>query len=292
MDSTQTQISASSWSRPLIRIAKDMTIDSGLVCALLAAGILAGKIPAGRRLSNLMRRLGKIAGWAGLGLLIGFSSPLTSNLLRAPLLTMGEQLRDAGGGCPMHPGPVVVLGGGATPEGLPGIESLERIHAASLWIAQNHPASAENPLTVLLSGGPATLDRPDAPSEAAVMTRFLKLLNGVDGKNIEYLTENRSLNTHDNAVFSREMLTARLPAGDRNLPIKIVLVTSQIHMARSAATFAKSNFEICAVIAPEPAPVFGLVTEAGWLNFPTARKTSATLNEWFGMLGYRVRGWI
>ncbi|NBQ54121.1 MAG: hypothetical protein EBU49_11140, partial [Proteobacteria bacterium] len=207
-----TQISASSWSRPLVRVAKDMTIDAGLVCALLAAGIFAVKIPAGRRRPHpLMRRLAGVAGWTGFALLIGFSSPLTSNLLRAPLLKMGGQLQDAGGGCPMHPGPVVVLGGGATPDGLPA---------------------------------------------------------------------------------SREILNASLPEGDRNLPIKIVLVTSQVHMARSAATFAKSNFQICAVIAPEPAPVFGLVTEAGWLNFSTARKTSATLNEWFGMLGYRVRGWI
>ena len=147
-------------------------------------------------------------------------------------------------------------------------------------------------MKVLLTGGPASLDRPDSPSEAAVLARFLKLLNGVDANKIEYLTENRSLNTHDNSVFSREILNASLPEGDRNLPIKIVLVTSQVHMARSAATFAKSNFQICAVIAPEPAPVFGLVTEAGWLNFSTARKTSTTLNEWFGMLGYRVRGWI
>ncbi len=192
----------------------------------------------------------------------------------------------------MHPGPVVVLGGGATPDGVPAFESLERITAASLWITKNHPPAAKNPLTVLLTGGPASLDRPDSASEADVMARFLKLLNGVDGKKIEYLMENRSLNTHDNAVFSREILTARQPAEDSSSPIKIVLVTSQFHMARSAATFAKSNFEVCAVIAPEAAPVFGLVTEAGWLNFPTARKTSATLNEWFGMLGYWVRGWI
>jgi uncharacterized SAM-binding protein YcdF (DUF218 family) len=291
MDSTLIQISASSWSRPLIRVAKDMTLDAGLVCALIAAGILVRKTPAGQGWAAWLRRVAGLAGFAGLALLIGFSSPLTSNFLRAPLLNKGKQLEEAGEGCPMHPGPVVVLGGGATPEGLPGIESLERIHAASLWIAKNHPASAANALTVLLSGGPASLDRPDAPSEAAVMVRFLKLLNGNDRKKIEYLMENRSLNTHDNAVFSREILTARQPSGEVHLPLKIVLVTSQVHMARAAATFAKSNFEICAMIAPEAAPVFGLVTEDGWLNFPTARKTSATLNEWFGMLGYWMRGW-
>ncbi|NDJ15570.1 MAG: hypothetical protein EBY17_31095, partial [Acidobacteriia bacterium] len=140
MDSTQTQISASTWSRPLVRVAKDMTIDAGLVCALFAAGMLIAQMPGGRRLPPLIRRLGGVAGWTGFALLIGFSSPLTSNLLRAPLLKMGGQLQDAGGGCPMHPGPVVVLGGGATPDGLPALESLERINAASLWIAKNHPA--------------------------------------------------------------------------------------------------------------------------------------------------------
>ncbi len=292
MNSSQTQITASTWSRPLVRVVKDLTMDAGLVCTLLAAGLLAGKIPSHWRRAGLLRRLARGAGWAGFIGLIVFASPLTSNLLRAPLSNMGARLQEAGGGCLGHPGPLVILGGGATPDGLPGIESLERINAASLWIAKNHPPTSVAPLTVLLTGGPANLDHPEGPSEATVMARFLKLLLGGSHKKIEYLIENRSLNTHDNADYSHEILNARQPVLDKVQPLKIVLVTSQVHMARSAATFTKSKFEICSVIAPETPPVFGLITEAGWLNFPTARKTSATLNEWFGILGYWMRGWI
>ena len=309
METTQTQIAGSSWSRPLTRIAKDMTIDAGLICALLALGLLSAKI--GRLRLKLIKSNGgkaaKLAGWLGFAGLIFFASPLTSNLLRTPLLREGARLQQVGGGCPSHPGPVVVLGGGATPDGLPGFESLERINAASIWISKNRPVT---PLTVLLTGGPASVDRPTSVSEADVMARFLRMLmdekkrgapgrvSGEGGAILQYLTETRSLNTHDNAIYSREILGFTPPAAPGGpgapaaSPTRIVLVTSQVHMARSAMTFAKAGFEVCAVVAPEPEPVLGLVTESGWLNFPTARKTSATLNEWFGILGYWLRGWL
>ncbi len=273
-----------------------MTIDAGLICALLALGLLSAKIGRLRlrRIKFNGGKAAKLAGWLGFAGLIFFVSPLTSNLLRAPLLREGARLQNNGGGCPGHPGPVVVLGGGATPDGLPGFESLERINAASIWISKNRSVT---PLTVLLTGGPASVDRPTSVSEADVMARFLRMLmdekkggapgrvSGEGGARLQYLTETRSLNTHDNAIYSREILGFTPPT-------RIVLVTSQVHMARSAMTFTKAGFEVCAVVASEEEPILGFVTEAGWLNFPTARKTSATLNEWFGILGYWLRGWL
>ena len=133
------------------------------------------------------------------------------------------------------------------------------------------------------------------------MARFLRMLmdekkggapgrvSGEGGAILQYLTETRSLNTHDNAIYSREIL-GFTPSAASGSPTRIVLVTSQVHMARSAMTFAKAGFEVCAVVASEEEPILGFVTEAGWLNFPTARKTSATLNEWFGILGYWLLG--
>ncbi len=272
MDPAQSQITASSWSRPLVRVAKDMTIDAGLVCLLIAAGLFGGR----------KWRLARIAGWTGFALLVMFVSPLTSNLLRAPLLQAGARLAASGNGCAGHPGPVVVLGGGATPAGLPTFETLERIHAATGWIASHRPP------IVVMSGGPTTAGA-QSLTEAGVMIEFARSLLGEKSRGIRFVAENRSLNTRDNAVFSREVIQRETASATNPQPI--VLVTSRVHMPRAAATFEKAGFEVCAVIAPEITPAFGMITESGWLNFPTARKTSATLNEWLGILGYRLLGW-
>jgi uncharacterized SAM-binding protein YcdF (DUF218 family) len=267
----QTQIAASGWSRPLVRVAKDMTFDAGLICALIAAGLWAGR----------KRQWARTLGWAGFALLVLFSSPLAVNAIRAPILGWSTDIAEKGAGCVSHPGPVVILGGGASSDGLPALETMERVAAAATWIQANPVPVA------VLSGGPASLDRKAEPgtapvTEAAAMERFARFLTGPGADHTRFIQENRSLNTHDNAIFTRELLGP----GKR-----IVLVTSQVHMPRAAATFEKAGFEVCAVIAPEAPPSWGIITEAGWLNFGTARKMVTTLNEWLGILGYRLLGW-
>ncbi|NDE13470.1 YdcF family protein [bacterium] len=274
MDPAQPQISASSWSRPLVRVAKDMSIDAGLVCVLIAAGLYGAR----------RWRLARVAGWLGLAVLVMFASPLTSNLLRAPLLRAGAELATTANDCSGHPGPVVVLGGGATAAGLPAFETMERVHAAAGWIATNHPA------LVVMSGGPTTSAAAEVVTEAGVMIAFARSILGNKAEGVRFIAENHSLNTHDNAIFSRDVLhqESLSPAA----PLRVVLVTSQVHMPRAAATFEKAGFEVCAVIAPEVPPAAGFVSESGWLNFATARKTSTTLNEWFGIAGYWFGGWL
>jgi uncharacterized SAM-binding protein YcdF (DUF218 family) len=98
--------------------------------------------------------------------------------------------------------------------------------------------------------------------------------------------EDRSINTHENATRSHEVLA---PQGVR----KILLVTSAMHMPRAAGAFRKAGFEVVAVPAD---------FHAGWRDpeirsrwFPSAdnmRDSYAALHEWLGIAIYRMRGWI
>jgi uncharacterized SAM-binding protein YcdF (DUF218 family) len=259
-------------------------MDAGLVVVLLAIGLSQGWF------RPRFRKWAKACGWAGLILFVILASPLTSNAIRAPLLDAAANLVAQGNGCEGHPGPVVVLGGGATPDGIPGEASLERLIAAARWLKKNPPPESRA-ITVVVTGGPANLNVPGSLAESDAMAAMLEKLvpdRVTDGKGarngVQIVKESASLNTHDNALFTRKLL------GDKGGPV--VLVTSQIHMPRSAAVFAKTGFEVCAVHAPEIRTPPGIVTESGWLNFGTARKSMTTLNEYAGMLAYRLKGWL
>ncbi len=189
-------------------------------------------------------------------------------------------------GCAGHPGPMVILGGGASPDGVPGAETLDRLVAGSRWLKQN-TANRDHKITVVVTGGPANLNIPGAKTESDAMADMLtRLLAGApaDTAGVEIVKESASLNTHDNAIFTRNLL--------KDTRREIVLVTSQVHMPRAAAVFARAGFTPCPVIAPETRNPAGLLTEAGWLNFATARRTTTTLNEYVGFVAYRLKGWL
>lgn len=259
-------------------------MDAGLVVALLAIGLSQGWF------RPRFRKWAKTFGWAGLVLFVVLASPLTSSVIRAPLLDAAETLIAGGNDCTGHPGPLVVLGGGATPNGIPSDATLERLVAAARWLEKNHPPGSGE-ITVVVTGGPANLNVPGSLTESDAMAAILGRLifapgtvGESSGEGVRIVKESASLNTHDNAVFTRTLL------GDKGGPM--VLVTSQIHMPRSVAVFAKAGFEVCAVHAPETRTPAGVLTESGWLNFATARKSVTTLNEYAGMLAYRLKGWL
>ena len=97
------------------------------------------------------------------------------------------------------------------------------------------------------------------------------------------LTEEKSVNTHQNATMSFEVLSARKIR-------RIILVTSAIHMPRAVATFRKAGFEVI----PAPADFY-----TGWGEdythwIPDAGSLTGTelaLHEWVGLWVYRHRGW-
>lgn len=98
--------------------------------------------------------------------------------------------------------------------------------------------------------------------------------------------ESGSINTHENAIRSYQILA---PRGIR----RILLVTSALHMPRAAGTFRKAGFEIIAV----PADFRTGWGEATFLEkwLPSANNVGASdaaLHEWLGIAIYRLRGWM
>jgi uncharacterized SAM-binding protein YcdF (DUF218 family) len=109
------------------------------------------------------------------------------------------------------------------------------------------------------------------------------------------LLENRSQNTYENALYTKEILA------EKGIT-RIILVTSAIHMPRSVLLFEKQGFEVI------PAPTDFYVTQESWQNMlapnlsfqfvhllPSASNlelTTRALKEYFGLIVYRLQGWL
>ena len=108
------------------------------------------------------------------------------------------------------------------------------------------------------------------------------------------LLESRSLNTYENAVYTKEIL-------ERNNIKKIILVTSAAHMPRSLAIFKKQGIDAI------PAPTDFMVSDRNLVEneistesriislFPNPEslaRTTQILKEYIGTFIYHLRGWL
>jgi uncharacterized SAM-binding protein YcdF (DUF218 family) len=186
---------------------------------------------------------------------------------------------------------IVVLGGGTEAMQPPrtAVEmngaSDRMIHAADLYHAKKAPI-------LLLSGGNIAWMESLENSPANDMQQILLRL-GVPEKDM--LLQTKSQNTHEDAVYSAEILKAK------NIH-RIFLVTSAMHMPRSVALFEKQGLEVI------PAPADFTVTEIGWQqtfspNFETLLTdlipsssalglTTNVMKEYIGTVIYRLQGWL
>jgi len=185
---------------------------------------------------------------------------------------------------------IVVLGGGTLSAQYPR-QTVEvdqagdrLIYAAQLY----HQGKADH---LLLSGGRIDWISSGAPP-AEDMAAILEML-GVPRQAM--WLESQSRNTYENAANARAFLE---PMGIQ----RILLVTSASHMPRSVALFEKQGFQVI------PAPTDFSVTQAGWEKLkagglatqvlsllPSAENLSLTtrmLKEYFGMIIYRLSGWM
>lgn len=144
---------------------------------------------------------------------------------------------------------------------------------------------------LILSGGRIDWRGGGAP-ESSDMAEIAQVM-GVP--NTAILQDPDSLNTYENAVNVKEILT------QQNINGPILLVTSAMHMPRSRLIFQKQGIDII------PAPVDFLVSEQEveelthspqsiLLNIlPDADRlemTTRALKEYLGMFIYRLRGWL
>lgn len=185
---------------------------------------------------------------------------------------------------------IVLLGGGTRPQALPRPlaevnEAGDRLFYAA-WLYRQGKA----PL-VLITGGGIEWRGPRLPETEAM--RDLLVFMGVPAEAI--LLESEARNTYENALYTRQLLTAR--GIDR-----ILLVTSALHMPRSVRLFERQGFTVI------PAPADFLVSEADWaaLTYPDPRQqliqlfpdaealyyTTLALKEYIGMVIYGLRGWL
>jgi uncharacterized SAM-binding protein YcdF (DUF218 family) len=176
---------------------------------------------------------------------------------------------------------IVVLGGTLTPPASPASDANLSAAADRLVYAARLYKLGKSPIILISGGNPAGAGTMDAESVHAAA-----LLRGWGIPADAILTETESVNTYENAVYSKLML-------DQHSLKSILLVTSAIHMPRALATFesagiqaipAATDFEASAPTAP------GM---EAWVADPAAlERTTRTLKEYFARLVYRQRGWI
>jgi uncharacterized SAM-binding protein YcdF (DUF218 family) len=134
--------------------------------------------------------------------------------------------------------------------------------------------------TLLVSGGSGSLF--DRRTSEARLLKIFALQFGL--RNDQVLVEANSRNTYENALYTAQMLRAQRLQ-------HVVLVTSASHMRRAVATFHKQG------IFPDTYPVdyqaADVVTPFSFVpSAPSLAKMTAVLHELFGMLAYRLQGYI
>ncbi|HET7594564.1 MAG TPA: YdcF family protein [Stellaceae bacterium] len=172
---------------------------------------------------------------------------------------------------------IVVLGGAVVPaisraHGQVALNDAGERLVEALTLARRYPDAQ-----VLVSGGDAALLPRDEPSEAAVM-RDLLVEQGIDPARIRL--EERSRNTVENAVFSREIAQ---PA-----PGQVwLLVTTATHMPRAVGCFRHIGWQV----VPYPVDYRSEASpRPGFLLSEHLALVDVVVKEWIGLLAYRILG--
>ena len=212
------------------------------------------------------------------GLLWMMATPLVSGGLQSLLESQSTEL-------PAEALPkadaIVVLGGTLSPPATPESDANLSAAADRLVYSARLYALGKAPV-ILISGGHGGGGGPmDAESVHAAA-----LLAGWGVPASAILTETESLNTYENAIYTKLML-------DQHQLKTVLLVTSAMHMPRALATFRSAGVEATPAAtdfeASGPAPA-GL---AAWMANPASLDVSTrALKEYLGRLVYRNRGWI
>jgi uncharacterized SAM-binding protein YcdF (DUF218 family) len=161
---------------------------------------------------------------------------------------------------------LIVLGGSQLSDGTLGMESYWR-SVYACWAFRDGGFKR-----VVVTGGPS--GNQPGPSVARVMGDFMTAL-GVPRRNI--LLEEKSQSTRENAVMTVPLV--------RGMPGTKVLLTSDIHMRRARAAFARAGLNT----VPAPVPDFRKRWN-GWVN-----RWACIFDVGTGLAKYAyyaARGWV
>jgi uncharacterized SAM-binding protein YcdF (DUF218 family) len=172
---------------------------------------------------------------------------------------------------------IVVLASGVippqyeTPYAMPDKDTYEHCEFAA-WLYKHWSS-----LPVLASGGPG------APSEQPSSDTMRQLLKRAGVPDNMIWTEGRSRSTHENAVYSAELLR-------KNGIYKIVLVTDAQSMLRAELCFRRAGL----IVIPAPCEFrqLGPLAEELIPSWKAIYRNEITLHETLGLVWYRLRGWI
>lgn len=135
---------------------------------------------------------------------------------------------------------------------------------------------------LLFTGGTGRLLQ-DGGSEAALLPPLLERL-GIPAE--DFLLEDRSRNTWENAIFTKDMLDEKYPGAS------CLLITSATHMPRSAACFRKAGLtatpfavDYMSEMPPPGLDLYLLPDKTGLY------KWEWLIKEWIGCVAYRMRGY-
>jgi uncharacterized SAM-binding protein YcdF (DUF218 family) len=237
--------------------------------ALLLGGLLAG--------TGLLFTRWRTAGRTVLGVTAAAALALTVTPLGPWLLRPLEDRFPRPERLPARVDGIIVLGGAADAwvsqaRGQPNVKaSADRLIAGAM-LARRYPAAK-----VLFTGGSARIG--GGPDEAAPSRAILEAL-GVAPERL--LVEDRSRNTWENARLSFPLAD---PAADETW----LLVTSASHMPRAVGIFRRVGWRVIAYPVdyettgdPSPPPPYSL---RGGLEL-----ASIAMQEWYGLLAYRLLG--
>ena len=181
------------------------------------------------------------------------------------------------GACLSEHRPIVILGGGLVAADLPSSTTILRVRRGG-ELAGAQLSLGYHPI-VVFSGGPTLLGT-TATEAKAMEEEFLRSFPDVAP--ITLVREDESLSTYENAQFTATIWR------DRQLALRIHLVTSAEHMRRAKGVFSHMGFDVCPA---SPADVRG-----SWypqiFSFRHAVSLVGALNEVAGLAGYRAKGWL
>lgn len=221
------------------------------------------------------KRRKRLVRWA-LGLLLFFSNSfIVDEFTRAwemdvvPVWEIDPEVRTA-----------IVLGGGVYYDTETDVVSYGG--NADRYLGVLRPYHEDRIRKILVSGGGANYLATEV--KESEMLKRLYLLCNVDSADI--LIEDKSLNTYENAKFSKPILKTLSEK-------KFLLITSASHMRRSVACFEKQGINVV------PHPVMKSVGERRFdidhllvpqiMNF---HKWMLLIHEWVGFASYKARGYL
>lgn len=175
---------------------------------------------------------------------------------------------------------VIVLGGFSTDD--PGQGQIQFHSATDRLMAGLKLYKTGRAKKLMISSGSGSISRPDE-KEALYIKEFL-LEIGIPSEDL--IIEGESKNTHENAVFSADILKRFQPNG------KFLLVTSAFHMPRAKRCFEKAGLQITPFSVDHQAGPRGYTLDH--LLIPqtdSLLRWQMLIKEWIGFVMYKMMGY-